>query len=1369
VLEKLTHLLSRCVCAIVIGVLLAAVFAAPALSASGRVFTGTFGGPLSTAPNPFPLSDPTGVAVDEASGDTYVVDTGAFRIEKFSGSGEFLLMFGKGVNKTKVESKVASEAEENVCTAVEVALGGECQTGVAGAAAGSFSFAAPGGLQNGFVAVDNSSGISSGDVYVGDAGDGLVSKFTPSGELLESWGDNGPSGSPNGQLKGTISESFGAPLSGIAIDSVGHLWVAGTVFVTSLGPAQRVFEFDQDGAFAGEAWRATERAGFAVSVERWGIAIDRESDVYLSSGFEPVSYLKFSSEGAALGTVATLSGSGFALDSSGVLYLNRADHVSVYAGCHPPRAGTCEPTEAFGFGHPPGSGQATVDSGASEGQDTLYVVGQEAGEIFRYSKETVPGVITGKPATASTTMATLSGTVDPSGIEVSECFFEYGETEAYGARVPCEESAAEIGTGETAIPVHAVIGGLQAKHAYHYRLVSTNAKDVLEPEPSEGRDVVFGPPEIESEGSADVAATSATVQALIDPRNLDTRYHVEYLTQAEFEANGDSFSGASRPVSVPSEDVDRGSAEGEGVVEVHLAGLMPNTAYAYRFVAVSSVAEGAEAVDGERRGFTTEGAGALALPDARRWEQVSPVDKQGAAIQPIGEEAPTQATADGAALTYGTLSPTEDEPAGFVDGAQVLSSRGSDGSWSSHDIAVPHPGVTGLSVGRGTEPRLFSEDLSSVVVQPFGPFERNLSPEATEQTAFLRSVYSSEDMSSLCLPPAMHCYTPLVNEVNETSKTPFGEEGECPGKSGRAICGPEFVGADPSLRCVVLESHVALTVGGAPGLYMWEGGSLVFIGEGVLGGPSSGVGAARHAVSDDCSRVFFSDNGHLFMRDISSASTIALDIPEAGCGPCGGGAIDAVFQGASADGSRAFFTDTEKLTVNGEQYAGAETRGADLYECEVLADVCKLSDIAPSSATVGSVAGISEDGASVYFAADNVLEDEGIPIAGAVNGDCPSVRGGKNEDLSGKRCDLYVRRGGTTALIGVLSGMDIPDWSRTVAGMATRVSPDGNWFAFMSQRALTGYDNTDAASGRQDEEVFLFDRLGGRLACVSCSASGARPHGVEVGVNGSETRTNLPLADVRDVWSGATWLAGSVPGWTPYAGCCALRQSRYLSDEGRLIFDSSDSLVPRDVNGTGDVYEYEPELVGSCRGGTDGGSVVFKSARPFLAEGRSGEEVAGCVGLLSSGTAQGESAFLEASESGGDVFFLTGAKLAPTDLDGALDVYDAHACGTASACQREAVLPPACATIEGCRAAPAEQPGFLGAPASESFSGLGSVTPKKGQTSHPNSKCKKGFVRRKARCVRVKRAQGKKKHRARRSISSRHERRAHAGRMSRGS
>jgi hypothetical protein len=193
----------------------------------------------------------------------------------------------------------------------------------------------------------------------------------------------------------------------------------------------------------------------------------------------------------------------------------------------------------------------------------------------------------------------------------------------------------------------------------------------------------------------------------------------------------------------------------------------------------------------------------------------------------------------------------------------------------------------------------------------------------------------------------------------------------------------------------------------------------------------------------------------------------------------------------------------------------------------------------------------------------------------------------------------------------------------------------------MSDRSLTGYDNHDVASGVSDEEIFLYDAMAnsgeGGLVCASCDPTGARPHGILA----QQSRGKPPLVDGQEALNGE-WLAANVPVWVS-----ALYQSRYLSDSGRLFFNSSDALVPSDTNGTEDVYEYEPAGVGDC----STGSGVFSV--------RSG----GCVDLISSGTSVEESAFVDASEDGDDVFFVTSARLAAQDTDSVFDVYDARVDG----------------------------------------------------------------------------------------------------------
>jgi DNA-binding beta-propeller fold protein YncE len=87
--------------------------------------------------------------------------------------------------------------------------------------------------------------------------------------------------------------------------------------------------------------------------------------------------------------------------------------------------------------------------------------------------------VSGKPAVASRASevksysATLQGTVNPEG-SATTYQFEYGESAAYGERVPVQLGNA--GSGTTKVAVSGAVANLNPERTYHYRLVATNAK-----------------------------------------------------------------------------------------------------------------------------------------------------------------------------------------------------------------------------------------------------------------------------------------------------------------------------------------------------------------------------------------------------------------------------------------------------------------------------------------------------------------------------------------------------------------------------------------------------------------------------------------------------------------------------------------------------------------------------------------------------------------------------------------------------------------------------------------------------------------------------------------------------------------------------
>ena len=66
-----------------------------------HALSGYIGTASSNPPDPYPLSGPTDVGIDQTTHDFYVTDPGNHRVEKFDSAGNFILMFGKGRRSDK--------------------------------------------------------------------------------------------------------------------------------------------------------------------------------------------------------------------------------------------------------------------------------------------------------------------------------------------------------------------------------------------------------------------------------------------------------------------------------------------------------------------------------------------------------------------------------------------------------------------------------------------------------------------------------------------------------------------------------------------------------------------------------------------------------------------------------------------------------------------------------------------------------------------------------------------------------------------------------------------------------------------------------------------------------------------------------------------------------------------------------------------------------------------------------------------------------------------------------------------------------------------------------------------------------------------
>ncbi len=1229
------------------------------------------------------LDNAQGLGLDHETGDVYVGEFYNQRVSKFDGSGSFLFAWGWGVDAT------SSAHELQICTETT-----ECMKSGGGSGAGDFADGC--GAQA--VAVDNDPLSSSyKDVYVTDFCNYRVQKFDSSGKFLLSFGGHvnqttGGNVCVAGEVctQGTVGTATGEfewayPHSAIAVGP------DGTVYV---GDRARVQVFEPTGA-----WKESiSLSGLSPAGRVTALAVDSTGDTFVAD--EGVSGVREFEPGGTEKPVQFDAGStaveAITLDEAGDLFVADSTggfHIAEYG----PSA-----NELASFGSKGVAGTQGIVF--SDTLDELYV--SQDYDVTTFTPP-APGPLV-EPGSESATpelrgAATLRATVNPEGGD-THAHFEYVNDARYqesGFTGAISTAPVSLGSSFDEQPIEAKLpsGTLVPGVSYHWRVVADDTEGHVS-ESTQGSFQEIPPALIEGPWAINAAATSVTLTARVDPLGASTTYRLEYGT------------GASYGHVISSGSVGEGM-EYVPIASRHLQELEPGTTYHYRVVTTSEVGT----VEGEDHTFTTQPAGGneLTLPDGRAWELVSPANKNGALIEPPeGSGGEMQAAGDGSGITYISKGPSLGEnPAGKSIISQALSIRG-DAGWKTQDLSVPlllpegeNTASHQLYFESGDEYMLFSTSLSSAIMEPGTLGVPPLSPEATERTTYLRDNESGG-------------FLPLVTRSNVQPGTKFG------GRSGKDSI--LFMAATPDLSHVVLQSPAALTQDAINGeeiyveggqlnteanLYEWSGGRLQLVnilpngepviydkGIGVTLAGYKGSGAVAHAISSDGRYIAWELGSELYVRDMVGEKTFRVGGPSA------------QLQTMSGDGAEVFYIE------GGDLYA-FDTRTA------TPTDITANLGVGEGNAGVrNAVLGASEDGSYVYFVATGVL------AKGAVSGE---------DNLYASH---YGDGGWTTIFVGTLSAEDEKSWYSHQAGesalmlpwVSSRVSPDGRYLAFMSSRSLTGYDNIDALSGQPDEEVYLYDAVAGRLVCASCNPTGARPVGTldTPGGSGSIFFGAL-MVDRPGSWTSAHagidhWLAGSVPGWDELGNNITAYQPRYLSDSGRLFFDSPDALVPQDTNGLEDVYEYEPAGMGSCT----------------TASATFGVHSQGCVSLLSSGTSSAESVFYDASENGDDAFFVTVSKLVPEDYDTGNDVYDAHVCSMSVPCRTSPVSPPPCTSGDSCKAAPSPQPEIFGPAPSATFSGVGNVASSHEPVIKPKSLTQAQRLAQALRTCRKKRSKGKR-------------------------
>src|ERR1700689_3275673 len=395
------------------------------------------------------------------------------------------------------------------------------------------------------------------------------------------------------------------------------------------------------------------------------------------------------------------------------------------------------------------------------------------------------------------TSATLKGILNPKGPgNPGTYLFLYKQ----GTECQNGETAGGADTGVMPQDVFTELKGLLPHTPYTFCLSVTNEAGESVTSPPVTFTTLAVTPEVASESVSQVSGTSAKLQGQLNPGGAETTYAFEYLTEAEFAGNGESWVGSHKGTAVPEPEGSAGSGIVAVPVSVLVEGLTPGTTYRYRLVGRNEVAP--EGVPGAAGTFSTQAVPAPGtsggLIDGRQDEMVSPPEKHGASLEMSTEEAGViQAAENGSAISYFAYAPIGTSPQGNRSFAytQLLSSRQAPGVWGTQDIATRQENVQGLIFGGDqTEYKLFSSDLTAGVVEPEG--DTLLSEQATERTPYIRDDQTGE-------------YLPLLPAAGLRPGVKFGGKEidlrpEEPGVGGAGfVGGVEFVTATPDMSHVL--------------------------------------------------------------------------------------------------------------------------------------------------------------------------------------------------------------------------------------------------------------------------------------------------------------------------------------------------------------------------------------------------------------------------------------------------------------------------------------------------------------------------------------------------------------------------------------
>jgi hypothetical protein len=527
--------------------------------------------------------------------------------------------------------------------------------------------------------------------------------------------------------------------------------------------------------------------------------------------------------------------------------------------------------------------------------------------------------------------------------------------------------------------------GLQGGTKYLVRLVATRPSGGFAITSTQGEFTTPAPPPVAPAVSAvsasAITSSSAKLEGQVDPEGQATTYQFEYLTQAAYEANSDSFSGPEPAAKAPASP----AAIGAGSINVpaveQVEGLVAETTYRYRLVATNPTGSGEETstfatqtpspvFKGECPANESLRAGpSAALPDCRAYEQASPVEKNGGSLQAFTFS--TKASVNGDAVSFESAAGI---PGG--EGSQefptYLASRG-PGGWSTQGLLPSaSSGPTGLV--RGWTPD-FSQVFDSSSTGTAGGSEALLSRPRDDGAPVEVAPYTSPKPSYR-----------FGGSSNGGSTVLFTGRGALPLRLGS----PTPAAGQDNLYAWDRASNQRSLVGVLPDGSVPPAGSTLAGEDG-----SSGYSQDMHAVSGDGSAYFTAGTpAQLYLRAHPTEEETAQKDGEGNCvpdpvlactlhvsasqrtdcadhDPCGGtpepdpgGPLPAAFVGAATDSSSGFFTSQEELTDDAHTTALPNVIG----RADISVGAEPPSSVLPSFIPDANADTVAVDSGHIYWA-----------------------------------------------------------------------------------------------------------------------------------------------------------------------------------------------------------------------------------------------------------------------------------------------------------------------------------------------------------------------------------------------------------------